>query len=70
MEIHEIKEIKEVDYQLADLSSEDLDRITELEKRLSDSTNEDIALVAVITAFLCPKSTDIFCPQITGIAAG
>jgi len=46
MEIHEIKEIKEVDYQLADLSSEDLDRITELEKRLSDSTNEDIALVA------------------------
>lgn len=24
----------------------------------------------VITAFLCPKSTDIFCPQITGIAAG
>jgi len=26
--------------------------------------------ISVITAFLCPKSTDIFCPQITGIAAG
>jgi len=38
-------------------------------KRLIDSY-EDFPVTNVITAFLCPKSTDIFCPQITGIAAG
>lgn len=46
MEVHEITENKEINYQLANLTSDDLDRITELEKRLSESTNEDIALVA------------------------
>ena len=37
---------------------------------LSTTPYGSLYIYSVITAFLCPKSTDIFCPQITGIAAG
>ena len=58
------------------------DLYDQMEKRISNDIdiiiplsdfhkyNEILENLGVITAFLCPKSTDIFCPQITGIAAG
>jgi len=43
---------------------------TSVIKQLYNFIMRMIYIRGVITAFLCPKLTDIFCPQITGIAAG
>lgn len=40
----DIKDFK--DYQLADISDEDVETLTKLEKQLSDKVNHDIVLIA------------------------